>query len=85
MSFSIKAMCKHGELVHRRKTSEAALKKARSAPRIERHSHQMRLGGSGTWRALESLLRSVTGVLRALDFRVLTASFAHSRRIVFLY
>ena len=25
MSFSIKAMCKHGELVHRRKTSEAAL------------------------------------------------------------
>ena len=24
MSFSIKAMCKHGELVHRRKTAEAA-------------------------------------------------------------
>ena len=33
MSFSIKAMCKHGELVHRRKTSEAALKKAREMSR----------------------------------------------------
>jgi hypothetical protein len=29
MSYAIKAMCKHGELVHRRKTAEAALKKAR--------------------------------------------------------
>jgi hypothetical protein len=33
MSFSIKAMCKHGELVHRRKTSEAALRKAREMSR----------------------------------------------------
>jgi hypothetical protein len=33
MSFSIKAMCKHGELVHRRKTSQAALKKAREMSR----------------------------------------------------
>jgi hypothetical protein len=33
MSFSIKAMCKHGELVHRRKTAEAALKKAREMSR----------------------------------------------------
>src|SRR3954453_20267205 len=33
MSFSIKAMCKHGELVHRRKTSEAALQKAREMAR----------------------------------------------------
>jgi hypothetical protein len=33
MSFSIKAMCRHGELVHRRKTSEAALKKAREMSR----------------------------------------------------
>lgn len=29
MSFSVKAKCQHGELVHRRKTAEAALKKAR--------------------------------------------------------
>jgi hypothetical protein len=33
MSFSIKAMCKHGEIVHRRKTSEAALRKAREMSR----------------------------------------------------
>jgi hypothetical protein len=33
MSFSIKAMCKHGELVHRRRTAEAALKKAREMSR----------------------------------------------------
>jgi len=33
MSFSIKAMCKHGELLHRRKTVEAALKKAREMSR----------------------------------------------------
>ena len=33
MSFSIKAMCKHGELVRRRKTAEAALKKAREMSR----------------------------------------------------
>jgi hypothetical protein len=33
MSFSIRAMCRHGELVHRRKTSEAALKKAREMSR----------------------------------------------------
>ena len=33
MSFSIKAMCQHGELVHRRKTAEAALKKAREMSR----------------------------------------------------
>jgi hypothetical protein len=31
MSFSIKAICKHGEFVHRRKTAEAALNKAREA------------------------------------------------------
>src|SRR5258708_2433835 len=29
MSFTVKAMCRHGELMHRRKTEEAALKKAR--------------------------------------------------------
>jgi hypothetical protein len=33
MSFSIKAMCQHGDLVHRRKTAEAALKKAREMAR----------------------------------------------------
>jgi hypothetical protein len=33
MSFSIKAMCKHGELVHRRKTADAALKEARELSR----------------------------------------------------
>lgn len=33
MSFSIKAMCKHGELVHRRKTAEAALRKAHEMSR----------------------------------------------------
>jgi hypothetical protein len=29
MSFFVKAMCKHGEIVHRRRTPEAALRKAR--------------------------------------------------------
>ncbi|MBR1272224.1 hypothetical protein JQ629_32605 [Bradyrhizobium sp. AUGA SZCCT0222] len=33
MSFSIKAKCQHGELIHRRKTAEAALKKAREMSR----------------------------------------------------
>src|SRR5438552_14306825 len=33
MNSSIKAMCKHGELLHRRKTAEAALKKAREMSR----------------------------------------------------
>jgi hypothetical protein len=33
MSFSIKAICQHGEIVHRRKTPEAALKKAREMAR----------------------------------------------------
>jgi hypothetical protein len=33
MSFSIRAMCQHGDLVHRRKTAEAALKKAREMSR----------------------------------------------------
>ena len=33
MSFSIKAMCQHGDLLHRRKTAEAALKKAREMSR----------------------------------------------------
>ena len=33
MSFSIKAMCKHGELAHRRKTADAALRKARELSR----------------------------------------------------
>jgi hypothetical protein len=33
MSFTIKGMCKHGELAHRRKTAEAALKKAREMSR----------------------------------------------------
>ncbi len=33
MSFSIKAMCQHGDLVHRRKTADAALKKAREMSR----------------------------------------------------
>jgi hypothetical protein len=29
MNFTVKAHCQHGELVHRRKTPEAALRKAR--------------------------------------------------------
>ena len=29
MSFIVKGMCQHGELVHRRKTADAALRKAR--------------------------------------------------------
>ena len=29
MNFTVKAHCKHGELVHRRKTPEAAVRKAR--------------------------------------------------------
>ena len=33
MSFSIKAKCKDGEILHRRKTPEAALKKAREMSR----------------------------------------------------
>jgi hypothetical protein len=33
MRFIVKAMCQHGELVYRRKTSEAALKKAREMSR----------------------------------------------------
>ena len=33
MSFSIKAKCQHGDLVHRRKTAESALKKAREMSR----------------------------------------------------
>lgn len=33
MSFSIKAKCQYGELLHRRKTAEAALKKAREMAR----------------------------------------------------
>ena len=33
MRFSIKARCQHGELIHRRKTAEAALKKAREMSR----------------------------------------------------
>ena len=33
MSFSIKAKCQYGELLHRRKTAEAALKKAREMSR----------------------------------------------------
>ena len=33
MSFSIKARSQHGDLVHRRKTAEAALKKAREMSR----------------------------------------------------
>ena len=33
MSFSIKARCQHGDLAHRRKTAEAALKKAREMSR----------------------------------------------------
>ena len=33
MSFTVKAMCQHGEVAYRRKTSEAALKKAREISR----------------------------------------------------
>ena len=33
MSFTVKGICQHGELVHRRKTSDAALKKAREMSR----------------------------------------------------
>jgi len=29
MSFTVRGMCRHGELTHRRKTAEAALRKAR--------------------------------------------------------
>jgi hypothetical protein len=37
MSFTVKGICQHGELEHRRKTSEAALKKARETSRTGRH------------------------------------------------
>jgi hypothetical protein len=33
MSFTVKANCQHGELTHRRKTPEAALRKARELSR----------------------------------------------------
>jgi hypothetical protein len=33
MSFTVRGICQHGELVHRRRTSEAALKKAREMSR----------------------------------------------------
>jgi hypothetical protein len=33
MSFSVRAKCQHGELLHRRKTAVAALKKAREMSR----------------------------------------------------
>jgi hypothetical protein len=33
MSFTVKGMCPHGELAHRRGTAEAALKKARELSR----------------------------------------------------
>ncbi|MBR0695849.1 hypothetical protein [Bradyrhizobium lablabi] len=33
MSFTVKGTCKHGELSHRRRTAEAALKKARELTR----------------------------------------------------
>jgi len=33
MSFSVTAKCRHGELLHRRKTAEAALRKAREMSR----------------------------------------------------
>jgi len=33
MSFSVKAKSQHGELIHRRKTAEAALRKAREMSR----------------------------------------------------
>lgn len=33
MSFIVKAMCRHGELAHRRGSAEAALKKARELSR----------------------------------------------------
>ncbi|MHC2581646.1 hypothetical protein ACVI1J_006197 [Bradyrhizobium diazoefficiens] len=34
MSFTVKAMCRHGELAHRRKTVEAALTKAKELAKI---------------------------------------------------
>jgi hypothetical protein len=34
MSFCVKAICKHGEIVHRRRTPEAALGKAREMAQI---------------------------------------------------
>lgn len=37
MSFTVKGICQHGELEHRRKTSEAALKKARETSRTGCH------------------------------------------------
>jgi hypothetical protein len=33
MSFTVRGMCRHGELIHRRKTAEAALRKARELAR----------------------------------------------------
>ena len=33
MNFIVKGMCQHGELLHRRKTPEAALRKARELSR----------------------------------------------------
>ena len=34
MTFTVRGMCKHGELLHRRRTSEAALKKARDLAKM---------------------------------------------------
>ena len=48
MSFSIKATCQHGDLVHRRKTADAALKKAREMSRAgcyDIHHHDARRAG----------------------------------------
>lgn len=38
MSFSIRAMCRHGELLYHRKTAESALKKARELSRTGCHN-----------------------------------------------
>ena len=47
MSFSIKAMCKHGELLHRRKTAESALKKARELSRASCYNIYITTRGTG--------------------------------------
>ncbi len=37
MSFSVKARCQHGDLIHRRQTADAALRKAREMSRAGCH------------------------------------------------
>ena len=64
MSFSIKAMCQHGDLVHRRKTAEAALKKAREMSRPVAMTFTSRRPKAGTTTHLSSQICLVPAPLR---------------------